>query len=524
MRKKKVYFSAVAIAAAIASCTTGQGDKIIIEGELANVPDSLVMELIEWEGASGEKVATDTLIDGKFRFEIESASDGLSRGMICSDGGLRTPEFLWIEPGAKVEIAGDGLDYSGWEIRSNVDAQENENLFREAAKSEHSQMFQCVAEYLTMLEAFNNKNVRTDEESKLMITRLRELSERQENIYKEISHKERTLLADMNPDEAWAYRLSTLCTLFEHYDDSIAGIVAKEQFGRMDEQLEASFYGQKIKSALFPPAVLQIGDMVPDIELKDTLGNVHSLQELRGKYVLLDFWSRGCGPCIMSFPELRELSEKMKDWLEVVSISQDAESAWRKASAKHGITWNNWNDLQFDSGIFARFGVQGIPRYFIISPEGKLVDTKEGYSEGFLKYNWLPKYMDLYGRTPSYRNEGDVRIIDYPEVDEDHLSCMNICRVELSEKGTDVIFKVLFRPGWWIKVADTSYIVADCGEKLPIRKATGITLNAETYVPESGVMEFTLHFPALPVGCTSFSYYETEEADAWRAIGVKVKE
>ena len=215
----------------------------------------------------------------------------------------------------------------------------------------------------------------------------------------------------------------------------------------------------------------------------------------------------------------------MKEKVEVVSISEDSESTWRKSSAKHGITWHNWNDMKRNNGIFTRFGVQGIPHYFIISPEGKILASHVGYGQGILNFSLLPKYMDWAGQDPTYRTEGNKRIIDNPTVTEKHIDCMYISRVELTGKSTDITFKVFYRPGWWIRISDESHLITDSGEKLPARKATGISFNKETYTSDNGTMEFTLHFPALPEGCTSFSYYEEENKpnECWRMIGVKVK-
>ena len=72
----------------------------------------------------------------------------------------------------------------------------------------------------------------------------------------------------------------------------------------------------------------------------DLEGKVHRLAEFRGKYILLDFWSRGCGPCIMSQPELKEISEMYKDSLEVISLSIENRKGWEEASKSHAMTWN----------------------------------------------------------------------------------------------------------------------------------------------------------------------------------------
>ncbi|WP_280767004.1 hypothetical protein [Parabacteroides sp. PFB2-10] len=43
------------------------------------------------------------------------------------------------------------------------------------------------------------------------------------------------------------------------------------------------------------------------------------------------------------------------------------------------------NDFKGDNGIKLHYGVKGIPNYFIISPEGKIIETWMGYGEGVLK-------------------------------------------------------------------------------------------------------------------------------------------
>lgn len=75
-----------------------------------------------------------------------------------------------------------------------------------------------------------------------------------------------------------------------------------------------------------------------DAELVDPDGETHRLSEYLGKYVLLDFWSFGCGPCLQSLPELKAVSESYRDRLTVISITSDPKNQWETASKEHGIT------------------------------------------------------------------------------------------------------------------------------------------------------------------------------------------
>lgn len=386
MKKKNILMAALMMAAVsmMSFVSASEEETIVIEGKLTNVPDSIVLSLTEWDGNVGDCVATDTVINGKFLFEIKTDIKEVHPTSInCDAFGFSTSDFLWIEPGTKVKITGDGLDYSAWKIKSNVAVQKTENRFRKASEEAYSQLYQIETELYTMMEA-NNKGERSDEKNQKVRARMNELNKLQRNVRSEIHNKENALLPDITPDEAWLTRLYQLSRAGSFTNDTLKLAQAKEQYARMDERLKATFHGQGITTYLFPFKVVKVGDMIPNLELKDTSGNTHRLQELKGKYILLDFWSSGCAPCIASFPELKTLSEQMKEKIAVVSVSEDGEEMWRKTSAKHSITWNNWNDLKHNNGIFAHFGIRTIPHYFLISPEGKIIATDIGYSKGSL--------------------------------------------------------------------------------------------------------------------------------------------
>ena len=109
------------------------------------------------------------------------------------------------------------------------------------------------------------------------------------------------------------------------------------------------------------------------------------LDDFRGRWGLLDFWSRGCGPCIKAVPELGAVSKEYQDKLAVVSISLDRVSSWKEASAEHAIFWNDWNDPKGSAGSVRVFGTTGIPTFVLITPNGTIHEILVGYGEGILR-------------------------------------------------------------------------------------------------------------------------------------------
>ncbi len=72
----------------------------------------------------------------------------------------------------------------------------------------------------------------------------------------------------------------------------------------------------------------EIGSPAPNFSLQDHSGNLISLEDLKGKAVLVNFWATWCGPCRQEIPSLEALYQKFKDrGLVVVGISLD-EDGW----------------------------------------------------------------------------------------------------------------------------------------------------------------------------------------------------
>ena len=113
---------------------------------------------------------------------------------------------------------------------------------------------------------------------------------------------------------------------------------------------------------------------------------MHHLSEFKGKYILLDFWSIGCGPCIASLPEMEEIIELYKGRMEVVGISIDPENLSKSSVKEKQMKGNQWNELRKgNTGLTVVYKVDGYPCYVMISPDGKVKKIWKGYGKGALK-------------------------------------------------------------------------------------------------------------------------------------------
>nr|MCR5351438.1 TlpA family protein disulfide reductase [Bacteroidales bacterium] len=156
-------------------------------------------------------------------------------------------------------------------------------------------------------------------------------------------------------------------------------------YERLTDEQKASWFGMMTQNYLNPVKTVSCGAPAPDYAYVDKEGKTVRISDFKGKWVLMDFWGSGCGPCLMAIPELAALSREMQDKLVVVSINLDRESVWKKVSKEHGITWTDWNDPKGASGGVRAYGTAGLPTFVMVSPDGVIKSIQVGYRTGSLR-------------------------------------------------------------------------------------------------------------------------------------------
>ncbi len=78
-------------------------------------------------------------------------------------------------------------------------------------------------------------------------------------------------------------------------------------------------------TCLLTPTYANANRKAPDFVLKDMKGNTVSLESFRGKVVVLNFWTKTCGPCLQEMPELADLARivQPKGDVVVLTVSTD---------------------------------------------------------------------------------------------------------------------------------------------------------------------------------------------------------
>jgi thiol-disulfide isomerase/thioredoxin len=112
-----------------------------------------------------------------------------------------------------------------------------------------------------------------------------------------------------------------------------------------------------------PPPALEVIEWINSSPL--------SLEELKGKVVLLDFWATWCGPCLASIPKNNALAEKYRDDLVVIGICHDrGHEKMQQVTEGRGIKYPVCHDE--DNTTKTAYKVDSYPDYYLIDRQGRL--------------------------------------------------------------------------------------------------------------------------------------------------------
>ncbi|MGB6036396.1 MAG: TlpA disulfide reductase family protein [Cryomorphaceae bacterium] len=125
--------------------------------------------------------------------------------------------------------------------------------------------------------------------------------------------------------------------------------------------------------------LLDPGTMAPEIALPNPEGEIIKLSDLRGNYVLIDFWASWCKPCRMENPNVVRMYNKYaNENFEIFGVSLDRnKEKWLEAIAKDQLEWPHVSDLKFwESAAAELYNVRTIPFTVLVDPDGKVIATK----------------------------------------------------------------------------------------------------------------------------------------------------
>ncbi|MCH8234177.1 MAG: TlpA family protein disulfide reductase, partial [Bacteroidetes bacterium] len=134
------------------------------------------------------------------------------------------------------------------------------------------------------------------------------------------------------------------------------------------------------------------GTIAPDFKLLSVSDNSISLSDYRGKVVLLEFTSIGCGPCHLAIPELRKLYDEYRNkGFEMLSI--EAYLIYKMDAFQRHVDKNDiyYQFLIGNKEVTDAYQVMGVPYFIVIDQNGIIQVAKFGYT----KKETIPKLKEV---------------------------------------------------------------------------------------------------------------------------------
>lgn len=360
MRIKLSLF--VLIAVGLLSCE-GEPKSNTISGKIANAGGQSVY-LIGYDNGNPDTLRNATLdSDGAFKFEFEAGR----------------PDFYTLalsEENSLILI----LDSSNTAVQIEADAER----LRETYTISGSQESEHLRDLLVSTNVYEN---RLDSLMKALQSSATsgEGEKRAElgNSYNKTREEYRDYLIDfVNNDPGKLANFTALQRLnmkedLKHFKTVRDALSLKIQgnyfFDNLSEQIASMENQVRMENLLAP------GTMAPEIALPNPEGEIIQLSDLRGNYVLIDFWASWCKPCRLENPNVVRMYNKYSDEnFEILGVSLDRnKEKWVNAIADDNLQWPHVSDLKFwQSAAAELYNVKSIPFTVLVDPDGKVIATK----------------------------------------------------------------------------------------------------------------------------------------------------
>ena len=139
-------------------------------------------------------------------------------------------------------------------------------------------------------------------------------------------------------------------------------------------------YQQALRS-LQPRNFPAIGDTMKEFILTDNNERIFNSLSIRNKWVLINFWSNGCGPCVKEMDAFVDFYKSI-DTTKATFISialDETKERWKLGKSTNKILWTNlWTEKNMYCDLCLNYNLQAMPYFVLFNAQKKIYFMNDG--------------------------------------------------------------------------------------------------------------------------------------------------